>query len=70
MMSGVVSNVTQTSFMLNGVTIQRNGVTIPDNWMMGGWMTGSWMMGGSRVNASVQLVGGQYMATAISLIGG
>ncbi|MFA7267715.1 MAG: DUF5666 domain-containing protein [Sterolibacterium sp.] len=65
MMSGVVSNVTSTSFMLNGVTIQRNGVAIPGGGMMGGGM-----MGGSRVNVSVQLVGGHYMATSISLISG
>ncbi|MDD5174961.1 MAG: DUF5666 domain-containing protein [Sterolibacterium sp.] len=57
-MSGVVSSVTSTSFMLNGVTIQGGG-------MMGG---GRSMMGGSRVNVSIQLVGGQYMATAIGLL--
>ena len=66
LMSGVAYNVTSTSFMLNGVTIQNNGVSIPGGGMMGG---GSGMMGGSRINVSVQLVGGQYRATAISLLG-
>ncbi|MHB1292202.1 MAG: DUF5666 domain-containing protein [Sulfuricella sp.] len=67
LMSGIAYNVTSTSFMLNGVTIQNNGVFIPGGGMMGG---GSGMMGGSRINVSVQFVGGQYMATAISLLGG
>lgn len=65
LMSGVASNVTSTSFMLNGVTVLSNGVTIQGGGMMGG---GRGMMGGSRVNVSVQLIGGQYMATAISLL--
>jgi hypothetical protein len=65
-MSGIVSGVTPTSFMLNGVTIQRNGVVIPGGGMMGG----NGMMGGSRVNASVQLVDGQYRAITISALGG
>jgi len=55
LMSGVVYNVTATSFMMNGVTIQRNGMSLP----AGG------MMGGSRVSVSVQMVGGQYVAIAI-----
>ncbi|MCX6067127.1 MAG: hypothetical protein NT121_15455, partial [Chloroflexi bacterium] len=63
-----ISNVTSTSFMLNGVTIQSNGVSVQGGGgMMGG---GRGMMGGARVNVSVQLTGGQYLATAISLIGG
>lgn len=68
-MSGVISNITSTSFMLNGVTIQRNGVAIQGSGggMMGG---GGGMMGGVRANVSVQLVGGQYMATAIALLNG
>ncbi|MCX7170380.1 MAG: DUF5666 domain-containing protein [Proteobacteria bacterium] len=67
-MSGIISNVTSTSFMLNGVTIQSNGVSVQGGGgMMGG---GRGMMGGARVNVSVQLTGGQYLATAISLIGG
>ena len=65
-MSGIVSNVTPTSFMLNGVTIQRNGVAIPGGGMMGG----NGMMGGSRVNVNVQLIDGQYRAIAISALGG
>jgi hypothetical protein len=64
LMSGIAYNITSTSFMLNGVTIQSNGVSIPSGGMMGGGM-----MGGSRISVSVQLVGGQYMATAISLLG-
>ena len=62
-MSGIAANVTATSFMLNGLTIQRNGVAIQGG-MMG---SGRGMMGGSRINVSVQMTGGQYLATAISL---
>lgn len=74
-LSGIVSNVTPTSFMLNGVTIQNNGVTIQSNGVPvqgggGGMMGGRGMMGGARVNVSVQLTGGQYLATAISLLDG
>lgn len=67
-MSGIISNVTPTSFMLNGVTIQSNGVPVQGGG--DGMMGGRGMMGGARVNVSVQLMGGQYLATAISLIGG
>jgi len=67
MMSGVVSNVTSTTFMLNGVTIQRNGVSIPGG---GGMMGGNGMMGGMRVNVSVKQLDGQYLATEISLLNG
>ena len=69
LLTGIAYNITSTSFMLNGVTIQNNGVSIPGGSMMGGGMMGGGMMGGSRISVSVQLVGGQYMATAISLLG-
>ncbi len=52
--------------MLNGVTIQNNGVTIPGGGMMGG----HGMMSGSRVSVDVQLSNGQYLATAIRLLNG
>ncbi|OGT00121.1 MAG: hypothetical protein A3F73_13660 [Gallionellales bacterium RIFCSPLOWO2_12_FULL_59_22] len=64
LMSGIAYNITPTSFMLNGVTIQNNGLTIPSGGLGGG------MMGGSRISVSVQLVGGQYIAIAINLMGG
>ena len=67
-LEGTASNVTATSFELNGVTIQRNGVPIQGggNGMMGS----NGMMGGSRLNVSVQFTGGQYVATAITMQGG
>jgi len=55
-MSGVAYNITSTSFMVNGVTIQRNGMSMPAG-----------MKPGSRISLNVQLVGGQYLATAITL---
>ncbi len=65
-MEGVAYNVNSTSFMLNGVTIQNNGVTIPGGAMMGGYR----MMAGSRISVDVQLSNGQYLATAIRLLNG
>ena len=65
-MEGVVYNVKTNSFMLNGVTIQNNGVTIPGGGMMGG----HGMMAGSRISVDVQLSNGQYLATAIRLLNG
>lgn len=65
-MEGVVYNVKTSSFMLNGVTIQNNGVTIPGGGMMGG----HGMMAGSRISVDVQLSNGQYLATAIRLLNG
>jgi len=67
-LEGTASNVTATSFDLNGMTIQRNGVPIQGggNGMMGS----SGMMGGSRLSVSVQFSGGQYVATAITVVGG
>ena len=67
-MSGIAYNVTPTSFMLNGVTIQKNSAPIMNGGMGTGIKNGS-MMGGSLISASVQLIGGQYIATAISLQG-
>ena len=65
-MEGIAYGVTATSFMLNGVTIQNNGVTIPGGAMMGG----QGMMAGSRISVDVQLSNGQYLATAIRLLNG
>jgi hypothetical protein len=65
-MEGIAYNVNTTSFMLNGVTIQNNGVTFPGGGMMGG----HGMMAGLRVSVDVQLSNGQYLATAIRLLNG
>jgi hypothetical protein len=67
-LEGTASNVTSTSFELNGMTIQRNGVPIQGggNGMMGS----NGMMGGSRLNVAVQFTNGQYVATAITMMGG
>ena len=65
-LEGIAYGVTATSFMLNGVTIQNNGVTIPGGAMMGG----QGMMAGSRISVDVQLSNGQYLATAIRLLNG
>ena len=67
-MEGIASNVTATSFELNGMTIQRNGVPIQGS--ATGMMGSNGMMGGSRLNVSVQFTGGQYIATAITVLGG
>ena len=64
-MEGVAYNVTATSFMLNGLPIQSNGIAVSGGGMMGG----RGMMSGSRVGVSVQYANGQYMATAITLLG-
>ena len=65
-LEGVAYNVGITSFMLNGVTIQNNGVSIPAGAMMGG----RGMMAGSRISVDVQLSNGEYLATAIRLLNG
>lgn len=65
-MEGVAYNVTATSFMLNGLTIQLNGVPIQGT---GNMMGGGRMMSGGRVGVDVQFSGGQYLATALSLQG-
>lgn len=64
-MEGIAYSVTPTSFMLNGVTIQRNGVAI-----MGGGMMGNHMASGMRIGVTVQNTGGQYSATAIKVLNG
>lgn len=64
-MEGIAYSVTPTSFMLNGVTIQSNGVAI-----MGGAMMGNSMMSGMRIGVTVQNTGGQYSATTIKLLNG
>lgn len=63
--------------VVHATTVQLIAITpgqAPDGSVIqgggGGMMGGRGMMGGSRVNVSVQLTGGQYLATAISLIGG
>ncbi|MCX7174740.1 MAG: DUF5666 domain-containing protein [Proteobacteria bacterium] len=66
-MEGVAYNVTPSSFMLNGLTIQLNGIQIPGG---GGMMGGHGMMAGSRVGVDVLYSGGQYMATALNVQGG
>lgn len=63
-MEGIAYNVTPTSMMLNGVLIQINGVQIQSGWMMGGRN----MMSGSTVAVDMRLTGGQYVATAITLL--
>lgn len=63
-MEGTAYNVTPTSFMLNGVSIQVNGVPIQSGGMMGGRS----MMSGSLVAVDMLLTGGQYMASAITLL--
>ena len=65
-MEGVAYGVGATSFMLNGLMIQTNGVTVQGGGMMGG----HGMMAGSRVSVDVQYSGGQYLATAIRLLNG
>ena len=64
-MEGIAYGVTATSFMLNGLTIQSNGIPI-----QGGGMMGNRMMSGTRVGVVVQYSGGQYSATAIKLLNG
>ena len=64
-MEGIAYSVTATSFMLNGVTIQSNGIAI-----LGAGMMGNRMMSGMRVGVTVQFTGGQYSATAIWLLNG
>lgn len=63
-MEGIAYNVTPTSMMLNGVLVQINGVQIQSGWMMGGRN----MMSGSTVAVDMRLTGGQYVATAITLL--
>lgn len=63
-MEGTAYNVTPTSLMLNGVLIQTNGVVIQRGAMMGGRN----MMSGSTVAVDLRLSGGQYQATAITLL--
>jgi len=67
-LEGIASNITATSFELNGITIQRNGVPIQGSGS--GMMGSNGMMGGSRLNVSVQFTGGQYVAIAITMMGG
>lgn len=64
-MEGIAYNVTPTSLMLNGVLIQSNGIVVQRGGMMGG---GRDMMSGSTVAVDLQVSGGQYMATAITLL--
>jgi len=63
-MEGIASDVTPTSLTLNGVVVQINGVQIQSGAMMGGRT----MMSGSTVAVDVRLTGGQYVATAITLL--
>lgn len=63
-MEGIAYNVTPTSLTLNGVLIQINGVQIQSGSMMGGRT----MMSGSTVAVDIKLSGGQYVATAITLL--
>lgn len=64
-MEGIAYSVTATSFMLNGLTILSDGVAV-----QGGGMMGNRMMSGMRVGVTVQNTGGQYSATAITLLNG
>lgn len=64
-MEGIAYNVTPTSLMLNGVLIHTNGVVVQRGGMMGGGRT---MMSGSTVAVDLLLIGGQYVATAITLL--
>lgn len=56
--SGVAYNVTATSFMLNGLVIQINGVAIGGHGLLAA---------GAHVEANVRSVAGQYLASAIYL---
>ncbi len=64
-MEGIAYNVTATSFMLNGLTIQSNGVSVTGG---SGMMGGRGMMSGSSVGVNVQYSAGQYTATSITLL--
>jgi len=64
-MEGIAYNVTATTFMLNGLTIQRNGLAV-----QGGGMMGAAMMSGLRFGVRVQFTGGQYVATVITRLAG
>ncbi len=66
-MEGSAYNVGATSFMLNGVTIQSNGVAIT---AVGGMMGGRGMLSGTRVGVNVQYAGGIYTATSITVLNG
>ncbi|MCX7174431.1 MAG: DUF5666 domain-containing protein [Proteobacteria bacterium] len=63
-LSGVAYNVTASSFMLNGLTIQINGTVVSGDGVIGG---GPGLVSGSHVVVNVNSVGGQYLATAIAL---
>lgn len=63
-MEGVAYNVTANSFMLNGVLIQSKGVAVQGVGTMGGRK----MMSGSTVAVDLHLIGGQYVASAITLL--
>ena len=75
-MEGIAYNVTSASFMLNGLLIQINGVQIQGGGLFGGGMMGGGpmggggMMSGSRVAVDMQFSGGQYLATAITVLNG
>jgi hypothetical protein len=63
-MEGTAYNVTPTSLMLNGVLIQTNNVPIQRGRAMGGRN----MTSGSTVAVDMTLAGGQYVASAITLL--
>jgi hypothetical protein len=70
LVTGVAYNITSSSFMLNGVTINDTSGTGMGMGMGGGMMGG--MLGGSRISVSIQpgvgQYAGQYMATAINML--
>lgn len=63
-MEGAAYNVTPTSLMLNGVLIQTSNVPVQSGRAMGGRN----MASGSTVAVEMLLTGGQYVATAITLL--
>lgn len=63
-MEGAAYNVTANSFMLNGVLIQSKGVAVQGAGAMGGRN----MMPGSTIAVDLRLIGGQYVASAITLL--
>jgi len=59
-LEGVVYNVTDSSFMVNGITVQINGVSVQGAGMMG-------LRQGQHVRVDVVSSGGKFLATAIRM---
>lgn len=61
-LEGIVYNLTNSSFMVNGITVYTNGVSVQGGGMMG-------LRQGQRVRVDVVISDGKYLATAIRMGG-